>query len=61
MVSKHSGPGDLPLGHDLGKFGQHGFRVPCRALPIQLIAGKNNEVRSLGIDNFCKESRGEVV
>jgi hypothetical protein len=61
VVSKHSGPGNLPLGHDLCKFGQHGFRVPRRALPVQLIAGKDNEVRSLGIENFCKESRGEVV
>ena len=61
MVSKHSSPRDLPLGHDLRKFGQHGFRVPRRALSVQLITSKDNEIGSLGIENFCKESRGKVV
>jgi hypothetical protein len=61
VVSKHRCPGNLPLGHDLCKFGQDRFRVPRRALAIQLIAGKNDEVGSLGIENFRKEGRREVV
>ena len=61
VVSKHRGPGNLSLGHDLCKLGQDGFRVPRRALTVQLITGENNEVRSLGIENFGKESRSEVV
>ena len=28
VVSKHRGPGNLPLGNDFCEFGQDGFRVP---------------------------------
>ena len=61
VVSEHRGPGDLPLGHDLCEFCQDRFRVPRRALTIQLVAGENDEVRSLGIENFREKGRGEVV
>jgi len=61
MVSKHRGPGNLPLGHDLRKFGQNGFCIPRCALAVQLITGKDNEVRSLGIKDFRKEGRGEII
>jgi hypothetical protein len=61
VVSKHRRSGNLPLGHDLCKFSQDRFRVPRRALAIQLIAGKNDEVGSLGIENFRKEGLRDVV
>jgi len=61
VVSKHGGPGKLPLGHNLCEFGQDRLRVPRRSLAIQLIAGEDNKIRSFGIENFRKESRGKVV
>jgi len=50
--------GNLPLGQDPCESCQDGFCVPRRALTIQLIAGENNGVRSLGIEGG---SQGEVV
>ena len=61
VVSEHRGPGDLSLGHDLREFGQDGFRIPRRALAIQLVASEDNKIRLLSIKNFRKEGRSEVV
>jgi hypothetical protein len=59
VVSKHSR--DFPLGHGPCEFNRDRFRVPRRALTIQLTAGENDKIGSFGIENFRKEGQREVV
>ena len=47
VVTVHRSPWYVPVRHSPRKLGQHALRIPGRALPVQLVAGEDDEVRPL--------------
>lgn len=61
VITEYSCPGDTTVRDNLRKLCEYGLGVPRRALSIELIASKNNQVRFLLLDYGIEKCERHIV
>ena len=61
VVAEDGCPRYAPLDDLASELGKNAFRVPTRALSVELIAGENDEVGFLRVEHAGDEGRRQIV